>query len=98
MRRKRLALALISFLALGTAARAHFLFIRIGEPAEAGRTVEVYFSEKAEAGDPRFIHKVAGAHLTLQTAPGKFQPLTVREGADRLRAALPASGPVGVTG
>jgi Protein of unknown function (DUF3386) len=98
MRRRRLALALISFLALSTAARAHFLFIRVGEPAEAGRTVEVYFSEKAEAGDPRFIHKVAGAHLTLQTAPGKFQPLTVREGADRLRATLPAAGPVSVTG
>jgi hypothetical protein len=98
MRRRRLALALISFLALSTAARAHFLFIRIGEPAEAGRTVEVYFSEKAEAGDPRFIHKVAGAQLALQAAPGKFQPLTVREGADRLRASLPAAGPVSVTG
>ena len=98
MRRRRLALALISFLAISTAARAHFLFIRIGEPAEAGRTVEVYFSEKAEAGDPRFIHKTAGAHLTLQSAPGKFQPLTVREGADRLRATLPAAGPVSVTG
>lgn len=98
MRQKYVALALISFFALSPVARAHFLFIRIGEPAEAGRTVEVYFSEKAEAGDPRFIHKVAGAHLTLQTAPGKFQPLTVREGADRLRAALPAAGPVSVTG
>ena len=86
MRQTRLSLALVSFFALSTVARAHFLFIRIGEPAEAGRTVEVYFSEKAEAGDPRFIHKVAGAELTLQTAPGKFQPLAVREGADRLRA------------
>jgi hypothetical protein len=98
MRQKTWALALVSFLALGAVARAHFLFIRIGEPAEAGRSVEVYFSEKAEAGDPRFIHKVAGAHLTLQTAAGKFQPLTVREGADRLRAYLPAAGPVSVTG
>jgi hypothetical protein len=98
MRQTKLALALVSFFAFGAVAHAHFLFIRIGEPAEAGRTVEVYFSEKAEAGDPRFIHKVAGAHLTLQTAPGKFQPLTVREGADRLRAALPAAGPVSVTG
>jgi hypothetical protein len=98
LRKRSLVLALVSFFAVCTAARAHFLFIRIGEPAEAGRTVEVYFSEKAEAGDPRFIHKVAGAHLTLQTAAGKFQPLTVREGADRLRASLPAAGPVSVTG
>jgi hypothetical protein len=98
MRRTRLALTCVLILALGTAARAHFLFIRIGEPAEAGRTVDVYFSEKAEAGDPRFIHKVAAARLTLQAAPGKFQPLTVREGADRLRASLPAAGPVSVTG
>jgi hypothetical protein len=98
MRQKSVALTLVLFFALSTAARAHFLFIRIGEPAEAGRTVEVYFSEKAEAGDPRFIHKVAGAHLTLQAAAGKFQPLTVREGADRLRATLPAAGPVSVTG
>jgi len=98
MRQIKLALTLVLIFALGTAARAHFLFIRIGEPAEAGRTVEVYFSEKAEAGDPRFIHKVAAARLTLQAAPGKFQPLTVREGADRLRASLPAAGPVSVTG
>jgi Protein of unknown function (DUF3386) len=98
MRQIKLALTLVSLFAVSATARAHFLFIRIGEPAEAGRTVEVYFSEKAEAGDPRFIHKVAGAQLTLQAAPGKFQPLTVREGADRLRASLPAAGPVSVTG
>jgi hypothetical protein len=36
-------------------ARAHFLFARILPPAEGGRAVEVYFSELAEAGDPRFI-------------------------------------------
>ena len=34
-------------------ARAHFLFIHIGPFAEAGRAAEVYFSELAEAGDPR---------------------------------------------
>jgi hypothetical protein len=98
MRRKLAAFLLLAFFSPSPSARAHFLFIRIGEPAEAGRTVEVFFSEKAEAGDPRFIRKVAGAVLTLQTAPGKFQPLTVRQGDDRLRAFLPAAGPVSVTG
>jgi len=79
-------------------AEAHFLFIRIGETAEAGRTVEVFFSERAQAGDPRFVEKTAGTTLTLQAAPGTFQPLTVRKGADRLRAFLPAEGAVSVTG
>jgi hypothetical protein len=79
-------------------AEAHFLFIRIGEPAEAGRTVEVFFSERAQAGDPRFIEKTAGTTLTLQAVPGKFQPLAVRKCADRLRAYLPAEGAVSVTG
>jgi hypothetical protein len=97
-RRTAAALLLIGLFAPGAVARAHFLFIRIGAPAEAGRTVEVFFSEKADAGDPRFIGKVAGAALTLQSAPGKFQPLPVRQGADRLRATLPAAGPVSVTG
>ncbi len=98
LRQRLMGLALVWLLAPSVSAHAHFLFIRIGEPAEAGRTVEVYFSEKAEAGDPRFIKKVASAALTLQTALGKFQPLTVRQGADRLRAYLPAAGPVSVTG
>jgi hypothetical protein len=97
-RRKLAALVLVGLLGPCVPAQAHFLFMRIGEPAEAGRTVEVFFSEKAEAGDPRFIGKVAGATLALQAAPGKFQPLTVRQGADRLRAHLPAAGPVSVTG
>ena len=92
--------ALALMIALGTCvpAQAHFLFIRIEEPAEAGRSVEVYFSERAEAGDPRFIHKVAGTSLSLQSSPGKFQPLTVREGADRLRAYLPAQAPSALLG
>ena len=98
LRRHLTALVLAALFAPCTPARAHFLFIRINEPAEAGRTVEVFFSEKADAGDPRFIGKVAGATLTVQSAPGKFQPLTVRQGADRLRASLPSSGPVSVTG
>jgi len=59
----------------GATARAHFLFIRIGPSAEAGRSAEVYFSEQAEAGDPRFVEKVAGQSSGAQTAPGKFEPL-----------------------
>jgi hypothetical protein len=91
-------LILCSVVAESRPAAAHFLFIRIGTSAEAGRTIEVFFSERAEAGDPRFIAKVAATTLTLQAAPGKFEPLTVRKGADRLRAYLPARGPVSVTG
>src|SRR5580698_5989090 len=97
LRRTAVALLLIGSFVPGEVARAHFLFIRIGAPAEAGRSVEVFFSEKAEAGDPRFIARVAGATLTLQSAPGKFLPLTVTKGADRLRAGLPSGGPVSVT-
>ena len=76
----------------------HFLFIRIGEHAEAGRAVEVFFSEKAEAGDPRFIGKVSSTQLWMQREPGTFVPLKSRLGADRLRAYLPADGAVSVTG
>jgi hypothetical protein len=79
-------------------AEAHFLFIRINEPAEAGRSVEVFFSELAEAGDPRFIDKIAGTKLSIQELAGKFEPLEVRKGADRLRAYLPATGAVSVHG
>ncbi len=76
----------------------HFLFIRIGEHAEAGRAVEVFFSEKAEAGDPRFIGKVSSTQLWMQRETGKFVPLKSHLGADRLRAYLPAGGAVSVTG
>jgi hypothetical protein len=55
LRRHLTALVLTALFAPCSPARAHFLFIRINEPAEAGRTVEVFFSEKADAGDPRFI-------------------------------------------
>ena len=48
------------------------LFVRIGPLAEAGRAAEVYFSEQAEAGDPRFIAKIADTKLWLQSAPGTF--------------------------
>lgn len=80
------------------AARAHFLFIRIGPNAEAGRSAEVFFSEQAEAGDPRFVSKVAHTQLWAQAAPGSFQALTVRQGADRLTAPLPGSGSLAVVG
>jgi hypothetical protein len=82
----------------GTEARAHFLFIRIDPMAEAGRWAEVYFSEQAEAGDPKFVEKIAATSLWVQTAaaPGAFQPLVVHKAVDRLRAVLPGSTSGGV--
>jgi Protein of unknown function (DUF3386) len=81
-------------------ARAHFLFIRINPMAEGGRWAEVYFSEQAEAGDPKFVDKIASTRLWAQTAanPGQFRPLTVHKAIDRLRAVLPGSGSVMVVG
>jgi hypothetical protein len=79
-------------------AHAHFLFARILPAAEAGRAVEVYFSEYASAGDPRFIDKVASTQLWAQTEPGQFKPLEVTKQADRLRARLPLAGSLGVIG
>jgi len=58
----------------------------------------VYFSERATAGDPRFIEKVAHTQLWLQSAPGEFSPLKVRTAGDRLRAVLPSAGSVAVVG
>jgi hypothetical protein len=79
-------------------ARAHFLFIRIGAHAEAGRSAEVYFSDQAEAGDPRLIAKVANTKLWVQTEAGVFRELAVQQGADRLRAALPPDSSLVVVG
>ncbi len=79
-------------------APAHFLFLRILPPAEGGRAAEVYFSELAEAGDPRFIDKIAHTQLWLQKTPGKFEPLQVRAMPDRLRAHLPSSDSLMVVG
>ena len=79
-------------------ARAHFLFIRIGDQAEAGRAVEVYFSERAEAGDAKFISKVAHTKLWIQTKPGEFSPLEVHQTTDRLRGWLPTQPTISVTG
>jgi hypothetical protein len=96
---RRLWLASLLLVGLiGGEARAHFLFIRIGPRAEAGRWAEVYFSEQAQAGDPRFIDKVAHTELWLQSPPGEFRPLPARKASDRLRALVPVSGSVAVVG
>jgi hypothetical protein len=85
-------------LGFATQVRAHFLFIRLGPQAEAGRSAEVYFSEQAEAGDPRFIAKVAHTKLWVETKPGEFRELPVHQATDRLRAALPADQSLVVVG
>jgi hypothetical protein len=79
-------------------AHGHFLFVRITPPAEAGRAVEAYFSDVAEAGDPQFIGKIAHTRLWAQTSPGSFQPVPAHKGADRLRAPLPAARSLVVVG
>src|SRR5688572_16233853 len=79
-------------------AEAHFLFVRITPHAEGGRAAEVYFSELAEAGDPRYIPKVAHTQLWMQRTPGTFEPLKVLKAADRLRAWLPETGSTIVAG
>ena len=81
-----------------TSAKAHFLFIQVGPHAEAGRNVEVFFSERATAGDPKFVAKIAHTELWLQDEPRKFVPLTVNRGTDRLRAYLPSGRSVSATG
>jgi hypothetical protein len=99
MRPSRIILLLIAFGALpGSRADAHFLFIRILPPAEAGRAAEVFFSDRPDTGDPRFIDRIASTKLWLQTEPGKFTPLDVHKAPDRLRAWLPESGSVVVIG
>jgi hypothetical protein len=82
----------------GAEARAHFLFAKVGPMAEGGRSAEVYFSDKAEAGDPKFVDKIASTKLWAQSTPGEFRPLTVRKGVDRLVTHIPASGAIGVVG
>ena len=84
--------------ALAGTAQAHYLFVRILPPAEGGRAAEVYFSEKADAGDPRYIDKVAATRLWAQVEPGSFRPLEVAKGRDRLRAHLPIQGNLAVIG
>src|SRR5947209_12291744 len=89
----------LTLLALpATRSDAHFLFVRILSPAEGGRAAEVYFSELAQAGDPRFLEKIAQTQLWLQRVPDTFEPLTVHQAPDRLRAWLPAAGSLVVVG
>src|SRR3954470_24309143 len=95
---RRAILMLAAWALLGNRADAHFLFVRVLPAAEGGRAAEVYFSELAEAGDPRFIDKIAGTRLWLQQTPGEFKPLAVHKTPDRLRAWVPASGSVLVVG
>lgn len=96
---RRIFLLVIGFGALSSSqAQAHFLFLRILPPAEGGRAAEVYFSELAEAGDPRFVNKIAKTELWLQSSPGRFVPLKVHKATDRLRAWVPEEGAVVVVG
>src|SRR5712691_6106350 len=90
--------ALAVWVLAGADVRAHFLFLRITPPAEAGRAAEVYFSDLPEAGDTRFIDNIAHTRLWLQATPGTFTPLKVVKGEDRLRAVLPPGGSVAVVG
>lgn len=79
-------------------AKAHFLFIRVSPMAESGRSAEVFFSEQAEAGDPKLVDKIVGTELWLQTKPNTFTPLNVRKANDRLRANVPPGGSLSVVG
>ncbi len=90
--------ALLVWLLGLSSARGHFLFVRILPPAEGGRSAEVYFSELAEAGDSRFIDKIASTRLWLQRTPGKLEALEVHKSADRLRTHLPLTGSLVVVG
>jgi hypothetical protein len=90
--------AALVLLGLATQARAHFLFIRIGAQAEAGRSAEVFFSEQADAGDTKFIVKIAHTALWVQTLPGEFRELPTKQAADRLQASLPSDRTLAVVG
>ena len=92
------AVVAFALLSLTSQARAHFLFIRVGPQAEAGRSAEVFFSEQAEAGDPKFVAKIAQTRLWIQTRPGEFRELSVRQATDRLVAPLPSDRSLAVVG
>jgi hypothetical protein len=78
--------ALMTLITCNTVADAHFLFVRLLPPAEGGRFAEVYFSDEADAGDPRYIDKIAHTKLWQQVKPGEFEALNVQKSSDRLRA------------
>lgn len=94
----QLILVVVGMAICCNSADAHFLFIRIRPPAEGGRHAEVYFSDQADAGDPRFIDKIAHTKLWLQAKPGVLESLTVNKLSDRLRANVPTSGSIAVVG
>src|SRR3990172_6875180 len=98
MRYGALIMAMLGLACAAVPARAPFLFARICPRAEGGRVAEVYFSEFASAGDPRFIEKVAGAKFWIQTIAGQFRPLEMRKLSDRLRAHVPVEGTLMVAG
>jgi hypothetical protein len=98
IRRVPVMFAALVLLGLAPQACAHFLFIRINAPAEAGRSAEVFFSEQAEAGDPKFVAKIAHTALWIQTQPGEFRELPTKQAADRLRASLPSDRTMAVVG
>ena len=81
--------ALVAALFAAAEARGHFLYIRVGPQAEAGRWADVYFSDRLEPGDPRFIARIAGTRLWVQARPGEFHEVPVHAVADRLRSPLP---------
>jgi hypothetical protein len=94
----RLFSVLAAILLTASPGSAHFLFVRILPPAEAGRFAEVVFSDKPDQGDPNFIDKISTTKLWLQQEPGRFEPLTTVKTSDRLRALLPTSGALSVIG
>jgi hypothetical protein len=98
MRRIVGLVVVLGFACIAQQAQAHFLFTRICPPAEGGRVAEVYFSEYATAGDPRYVEKIASAEFQMQSAPGEFKPLRMRRLADRLRGHVPIGGPLLVAG
>lgn len=93
-----LFLSLLLGLATAASAQAHFLFIAIVEVPKGKQVAEVYFSDKAEAGDPQFIDKIAGTKLWVQVKPGQFEPLKTHKLKDRLSAPLPDTGNLAVVG
>ena len=98
MSRLALGIVVLWMACLAAPAKAHFLFVRITPAAEGGRGAEVYFSELAAAGDPRYIDKVAGSKFWLQTATAPFRPLEMQKLSDRLRGHVPTNGTLMVAG
>src|SRR5262249_13760348 len=83
---------------LAAEARAHFLFINIKPPAEAGRIAEIYFNDSPTAGDAKLIDKITPTGLRVVSSWGEAGELKVHKVAHRLRAILPPSGSVTLIG